>query len=395
MSKQRNPNGSGSYKHRADGRYQWTQTVDGKERSLYGNTLKELKEKVKKIGDLPITSNKLKTSEWFEKWLAVYIKQLKKIGTYNHYRIVYEQHIKPVIGHRKLSSLQTHDLQTVIAKMNEKGLATMTMKHAKKVLNGALSRAVKEKLIPFNPANDPNNKIDIPIKQAKPRKTLTIEEIMKLLKAMAHSRWIWSLKFLLVTGLRRGELLALKQSDIDFSNKCITIDESNSSEGIGDTKSARIHYVPLSDKAIEYLSGQKEMLQKENNSILFNEDLKKTGFIFPGKYGVPIRGDSYYTMLSRFAKKAAIKASPHCMRHTFVWINRNSMTLRELQEALGHEESTSTLDIYGDIINDSMKETAGKIDNAFDRIEQEMDRIEKEKNTKSKTGQVIPFRRAK
>jgi integrase len=376
MSSQRNPNGSGSYKHRADGRYQWTQTIDGKGRSLYGKTLKELQEKVKKIEDLPVTSNKLKTKEWFDKWLGIYIKPLKKIATYDQYRIIYEQHIEPVIGHRKLAGLKTRDLQTVIAKMNEKGLSTATMKHAKKVMNGALSRAVKEKLLPSNPASDPNNKIEIPKKQAKPRKTLTVEELMQLIKAMAHSRWIWSLKFLLVTGLRRGEILALKHSNIDLPNKRLTIEKSNSSSGIGDTKAAKIHFVPLCDKAIEYLEKQKEILVKETNPILHNPKLKKTGFVFPGREGVPIRGDSYYTMLSRFAKKAGINASPHCMRHTFVFINRNAMSLKELQEALGHEESTTTLDIYGNMINDCMEQTAAKMNGAFDRLDADMATLE-------------------
>jgi integrase len=395
VSKQRNPNGSGSYKKRADGRCEWIQTKDGETRSLYGKTFKELQAKVKKISDLPITSNKLKVAEWFDRWLSIYIKPLKKTATYDQYRIIYEQHIKPVIGHRRISDLQTHELQGIIAKMNEKGLATSTMKHAKKVMNGALSKAIKEKLIPFNPANDPSNKIEIPIKQAKPRKTLTVEELSKLLKAMARSRWIWSVKFLLVTGLRRGELLALKWPDVDFDNKRLTIDESNSTTGMGDTKSAKIHYVPLSDKAIQYLNGQKNMLQAEFNPVLFNDELKKSALVFPNRSGKLLRPDSYYTLLARAAKKAGIKASPHMMRHTFVYITRDSMTLKEMQAALGHEESTTTLDIYGDIINESMKQTADKIDAAFNRVDAEIDRIGRIEESKGKMGKVLSFRKAK
>jgi siderophore synthetase component len=83
MSKQRNPNGSGSYKRRKDGRYQWTRTIDGVPQDLYDISLKALQEKVKKIANLPITPNKLKVAEWFDRWLEIYIKPLKKVATFD------------------------------------------------------------------------------------------------------------------------------------------------------------------------------------------------------------------------------------------------------------------------------------------------------------------------
>jgi integrase len=391
MAKQKNPNGLGSYKLRKDGRYHWTQMIDGEVRDLYAKTLKELKDKVKKISDLPITSNKFTTTEWFEKWLEVYINPLKKIATYNQYKTLFEQHIKTTIGHRKLSGVKPSDIQAVIAKMNERKKASKTMKHVKSIMNIAFSKACDDKLISLNPVI----KIEIPAKQAKPRKVLTIEELMKLYKAMENSRWIWSIRLLLVTGLRRGELLALKWTDIDFSNKRLTVDESNSSGGVGDTKSAKVHYVPLSDKAISHLNSQKLMLEKEFNPVLHNDELKKSLLVFPTENGTMIRPDSYHTMLRRFAEKAGIKASAHCLRHTFVYLSRESMSLKELQAILGHDESTTTLDLYGDILEESMTKTANKIDDIFNKVEKEMEKIEIEKAEKENKpmGKLVVFRK--
>jgi integrase len=391
MPRTRNPNGMGSIKLRSDGRYQWRQVIDGKERYLYANSPKELREKIKKVTDLPITNTKLKAAEWFDKWLEVYILPLKKSATYNQYRIIYQTHIKPIIGSRKLNSLKPVDIQGVIAKMNEKGLSTWTMKHARKIMSIAFAKAVEEKLIPLSPVT----KIEIPTKQAKPRKTLTVEELSKLFKAMAKSRWLWSVKFALVTGLRRGELLALRWSDIDYQNKRLTVDESNSTSGLGDTKSAKVHYVPLSDKAIEYLNGQKSMLEAEFNPALFNEEKMKADLVFPNKRGEMVRPDSYYTCISRYAAKAGIHASPHMLRHTFVYLSRSKLTRKEIQDALGHEESTTTDDIYGLILNDSTIKTAAKIDDAFNLLDEEMERIEREKAEKAqgKMGKVLEFKR--
>lgn len=146
------------------------------------------------------------------------------------------------------------------------------------------------------------------------------------------------MRLILVTAVCRGELLALRDTEIELENRRIVIDESDSSTGIGDTKSAKIHYVPLSRKAMEYLSEQRKMLEKEVNPILFNEDLKKTGLLFPSEKGTMLRADSFTKMMGRFAAKAGRKASPHCLRHTFVYLSRKKLSLKELQYVLDHDE---------------------------------------------------------
>lgn len=410
MAKQRNPNGLGSYKLRKDGRVSWTQKKDGRPRTLYGKTLKELQEKVKKVADLPVAdSNKLKVDEWFFKWLEIYIKPLKKTATYEQYKTLYEQHVSPVIGHRKLPGVDSSDIQMVVAKMNskvvkkavlddkgnvikpeQKGYSSKTMKETVGVLRRGFAKAVKDKKISESPVRE----IEIPNKQKKPRKVLSLQELHDLFEAMQNSRWIWAMRLLLVTGMRRGELLALRESDIEVDNRRIVIDESDSSSGLGDTKSAAIHYVPLSKKAMEYLRQQGIMLQNEVNPILHNEDLKKTGFLFPSENGTVLRADSFTKMVGRFAEKAGIKASPHCLRHTFVFMNRKTLTLKDLQYILGHDESTTTLDIYGDMLEDSSEETANAIDNVFDKIDQKLSQIDEEKNQKpTGMGKVIEFKR--
>jgi len=411
MTKQRNPNGTGNYKFRKDGRHEWTQFIDGKPRTLYGRTPRELHEKVKKISDLPIVvSNKLTVDEWFIKWLAVYIKPLKKQATYDQYRTLYEQHIKPAIGHRKLNGLISLDVQCVISAMNEKivkkakldehgkiitpekkGYSSKTMKETKGVMARAYKKALKDKIISESPVKD----IEIPQKQKKAKKVLSVLDLHKLFVAMKNSRWIWSMRLILVTGMRRGELLALRENDIDLENRRIVIDESDSSTGLGDTKSAKIHYVPLSKYAMRYFGEQRKMLEKEVNPILFNEELKKTGLLFPSENGTLLRADSFTKMMYRFAEKAGVKASPHCLRHTFVYLNRKKLSLKELQYALGHDESTTTWDLYGDMIEDSALEAANVIDNVFDKMEEELLRIEEKeiKDKKNKMGKVIEFKR--
>ena len=116
--KMRRPKGTGSYRQLPNGTYQWRQRIDGEERTATGRTPKELQEKVRLIADLPIIKEKYKVSEWFEKWLKVYVQPLKKAATYNQYYFLYTKHIKPVLGKRKMTTIKSIDIQSVISKMN-------------------------------------------------------------------------------------------------------------------------------------------------------------------------------------------------------------------------------------------------------------------------------------
>ncbi len=377
MGKTRNPNGMGSFTKMKDGRYKWKQMIDGELRQITARTPTELKEKIKRVQGLPITKSKIKAVEWFEKWLGTYVKPLKKKATYDQYESLFLTHIKPVFGSRKLSNIKRYDIQEVISVMNTKNLSTWTMKHARKVMRLAFSKALEDRLIAENPVD----KIEIPNKQAKPRKTITASELKTLFENLKNTRWYWAFSFMLVTGLRRGELLALKWSDIDYENRRIIIDESNSSTGLGDTKSSKVHYVPLSNKAIYYLKKQKEMLQHEFNPILYSPDLQKLDLVFPSKKGTLMKPDSLNSVLDRINKKTGLHITPHMFRHTFVYMSKGLMTLSELQEALGHDESTTTLDIYGTMLSDT-KEVANKIDKVFEKLDEELDKVEEKRGCK-------------
>jgi len=389
MPRQKNPNGMGSYDKLKDGRVRWRITRDGVTKAFTAKDMAVLKEKVKKVSDLPIIKNKIKVAEWFDKWLELYVKPLKKQATYDQYKTIYEQHIYPVIGKRNLITIKQYDIQQVIAKMNDKGLSTWTMKHARKIMHIAFERAFKDKLIAENPVVE----IEIPKKQAKPRKTITASELKILFENLKNTRWYWAFQFMLVTGLRRGELLALKWSDIDYENRRIIVDESNSVSGLGDTKNSKVHYVPLSERAIYYLSKQKEMLQNEHNPILYNLELQKLDLIFPAENGTLMKPDSLNSVLDRINKKTGLHITPHMFRHTFVYMSKGKMTLSELQEALGHDESTTTLDIYGTMLSDTQK-VANKIDEAFATLDEEINKIEN-KNYKQSAKIINIFDRKK
>lgn len=427
MGKKRNPKGLGHYYYsKKDNLYCWKYTVDGQTIYRSSKTEKGLQEKVRGVIGRPIIKDKSTVSDWFENWLEVYMKPpVGKEATYKQYDSIYRNHIKPVLGNRKLSGITASDIQSVISAMSKKViqkdyevikefkdgnksikkigtiirttpergdalikeefvklsktsqnkyLSTKTMEDAKICMSSAFAKAEFEGLISTNPVKG----IKIPKKQARAKKVLSVQELKQLYVAMKDSRWLWSVKFMLITGLRRGELLALRWPDIEWENSRVRVDESNSSTGLGDTKSAKVHYAPLSKTAIGYLENQIKMLinekntmtYRENNTRLTPEEIKKSNhLVFPSEKGDLIKANSYYHMLKRFGEKAGIEVYPHSLRHTFTFRMRNKLSLKELQNALGHDESTTTLDIYGDMIDDTMDKTASQIDDVFTNID--------------------------
>lgn len=380
----RNPNGMGNIYKRKDGRYEWKQVKDGETRVKSSKDKSVVLAAQRKYADLSISKSKLKVNDWFEMCLES-IESLKAPATYNQYVILYKEHIAPVIGKKKMINVEQYHIQNVITEMSKKTrykrvkdketgkikkvdtgekLSTWTMKHTRKVMHIIFEKATESKVIPENPVKN----IEIPKRQAKTRKTLTNDEMRIMFNYLKNTRWYWCFKFLLVTGLRRGEVLALKWSDIDEDARRITVEDNNTESGDGDTKNRKYHYVALTDNAIEYLRGQKNMLESEKNSSLYNEELKKLGLVFPSKEGAMMKPDSLNSVLDRMNKATGLHITPHMMRHTYVYLSKGILSLSELQESLGHDESTTTLDIYGTMLSDS-KDIAQKLNQAFINVD--------------------------
>jgi len=412
MAKQKNPKGQGYFYKQGD-YYCWRLVRNGKPIVRTAKTQKELMEKVKAVLRSSCFNNKTLVSEYFEVWLKE-VEDLNDKPTYNQYESIYRNHIKPVIGEYRVSQIKPSDIRKVIAKMNthvmerknkkgevtsrKVGMSEKSMKHAKFIMNTVFTRALEEDhLITENPVKG----VKIPKKQAKEQKVLTISELVLFFKAISDSRWVWSAWFDLVSGLRRGELTALRSSDIEWDNNRVRICRSNSVGGSGGTKSKKVDYIYLTKIMKYFLGKQLEMLKKEMNPAILNDDgTVKAGYvgedflIFPTEKGTMIKPNTYYQIIKRFAAKAGINAHPHCFRHTFTYFLRNKISLKELQNALRHEASTSTLDIYGTMVNDMNDETGEIINDVFEKIEENI-RTEMTKKKSDKTADFMEYKREK
>jgi len=373
----RNPNGMGNIYKRPDGRYEWKQMVDGEVRYESDINLSELRRKIKKQTNIGINKDKTKLFEWIAYWLENYVQPYKKPSTYNNYKFAYEKYIKKYMRNVQLRHVTKMDVQKMITDLINDKYSPSLIKNVRKALSAAfISANEEEQIVDFNPTRDTK----LPKGRTPTRKTLKLEELIAVINKFKTSRWLYAILFMLATGLRRGELLAVRWSDIDFKEKRIGIENNQTQYGIDTPKDNEYHYVPLTDHAVAYLSGWKNQLQKEYNPAIYH----KVDTIFVSKSGQPLRPSSFNNTLAK--RKFDFKVTPHMFRHTFVYLSKGKISLSELQEALGHDQSTTTLDIYGLMLADTVA-VADKIEIAY----KELDEAMKENKKKKQESNVVDF----
>ena len=280
-------------------------------------------------------------------WLRDHIKPTCRKSTYDQYESLVRVHILPVVGSLPVEDVRPKDVQRIVVAMSDKSIRTR--RHAHNAIRALYNWMALNGMVEKSPVVG----IKLPEIGNTTRRSLDSKEIPALLDAMVDSRWRLSVQFLLLTGLRRGELLALKWSDI--ADGWINISRTLSKGGIeGPPKSRAGNRSLRIGKAVEaILNAQKVACIAEGI---------RSQYVFPSHTGKPIRPDTYLQTIRNFARKVGIDITIHELRHTFVSISGRGMDLKSLQAVLGHTSSTMTLDIYRHILDGDMDRAADVID---------------------------------
>jgi integrase len=345
--------------------------IDGEVRYESDMSLSELQRKIKKLTNIGINKDKTKLFDWIESWLEHHVKPYKKPSTYANYKYAYEKYISKHMKNVQMKNVKKHDVQKLIYDLNAKDLSVALIKNVRKTLSAAFESSIEEDILELNPTKGTK----LPEAKQPIRKTLKIEELSIVIDKLSTSRWLYAVLFMLATGVRRGELLGLKWSNVDYSNKRILIENNLTQFGEGTPKDNDYHYAPLSDHAVLYLAGWKNQLEKEYNPALqSNADT-----IFVSKYGKPLKPSSFNGVFRK--RNFGFKVTPHMFRHTFVYLSKGKLSLSELQEALGHDQSTTTLDIYGLMLSDTVS-VADKIEQSHAELDKKLKEIQERREGK-------------
>ena len=383
MPNKRRPQGDGTIRKRADGRWEGRIVVGHKKdgspmyKSVFGKTqkatLKELHKLIDLYRDVDLTEEcRMTLGEWMDKWLDEYMIFAIRESTLDSYRNITKNQVKKYIGHKPLSSLTTADIQRFYNKIKKEGrmkpkrdgsyeLADSMVRKIHMMLHEALDTAVRERLIAKNPTNGTTiPKTNYPEKQILGDEQLEtfLEEIKK------EEYWCDFFYVEIMVGLRRGEICGLKWSDIDFSANKLRVERSvGIKKGggiiIGETKTN------TGIRTIIMPPSVSDVLQRRKQTAI-------SAWVFPSFLNPeqPIHPEAAYRKLKVILKHAGLPLIRfHDLRHTFAThAMKGGVDAKTLSGILGHTNASFTLDTYTHVISDMQKNASAVVGNMMQKI---------------------------
>lgn len=339
-------------------------------------------------------------ASWLEKWLSTHAEPNVTPKTYERYAQLSRVHIIPALGGIPLQRLSIPDIQAFYTALHKdglskpkkdamkargasiekveaiptQGLSPRTIRHVHRVLSMALSEAVRSNEIYKNPAKD----MKLPRFASKESaasgtdqvKALTKAQLTELLEHFKGKPLHTLISFAAGTGMRQGEILALRWSDVDFDKAQVTVRHSVEDSKLGlrikQPKSRKIRYVPLAPELVAAL--HKHRKNQLETGMMLGTRLPGDALVFqrsPLEQSAPMRRHGLSRAVSDVCAALGFPGhSFHSLRHTFASLcltAENPVPLNIVSKCLGHANPGITASIYSHFIGDEYGRTTAAV----------------------------------
>ncbi|WP_096269468.1 tyrosine-type recombinase/integrase [Paucisalibacillus globulus] len=289
--------------------------------------------------------------EFFNKWLDQK-KSTVAPGTFEHYESYMRKHIIPGLGKWKINKLESHHVESFLVEVNEKELSQRSKKHIFRILSSALKSGrrygIKESIM---------EDIQAPKVDRKEIEYWTEDEVHSFMSNLNSKNHAMPIILALATGMRRGEILGLRWSHIDFEKKKISVNQQLKKDNKGKWNlssqlktSTSYRTIDIDDETIEILKSHKA--QQEKDKLKCGPDYENNNLVCATSSGGVIRPTYLRTVFNRTVEKSGVKKiSFHGLRHTHATLLlRDGVHPKVVQERLGHRSIQTTLDTYSHVI---------------------------------------------
>lgn len=332
--------------------------------------------KTKNNNGLLPSNDKITLQQWFHIWLFDFRINDLKPSSLERYEGIYRNYIyNSPIGKKALTNLRAADIQSYYNALTSSGKSPSNIRMINKALKASLNEALKQNYIVKNYCDS----ITLPkVSKNEDIVVFTKEEQKNLILYLNGHKLKMLIVMALGTGLRQGELLALKWSDIDFANNTVSVSKSiklvylvdkdgNRKSSILEqtpkTKSS-LRTIPVPSNIIDELKLYKEEQEKnsknelyENNDIVFADD---TGNYLDSRYL-----SKRYTKLLKEAKIDYKKF--HSLRHTYATrLFEAGIPIKTVQVLMGHSDIKTTMNIYTHVMPEEKTKAVEKLNSLFE-----------------------------
>lgn len=303
--------------------------------------------------------------DWLDVWLRDY--QGHTTGrTVETYTNVVNKRLRPLFGKVKLSNFSQIHVRRMVSQMTQEGKSPSTIKHARGILSTAMKCAMEAGLIKSNPVQGVKGP-----RMVKP--TITIidrDKFQAFIDAVQNTPCADALVFMLLTGVRAGEMRGLRWSDIDQDVMVINRQlhaQSKNRRKFGPPKDGEVRDIHLPDEAVELLKKHRKTQLEERlaagDKWLEDEITADLVFRLPDGWNLD-EGTVHKAIVSIREVMGLPNLRPHDLRHSYaVAALRSGVDVKTVQHNLGHKHASITLDTYAAYTNDAGKVGAERFDN--------------------------------
>ncbi len=306
-------------------------------------------------------ATKMTFAEYADRWLRSKNKKVRP-KTIQRYSDLMRLHIVPIIGGIQLLKLKPLHLEKVYEEASDRGLSPQSVLHIHRVLFTALKQAVAWQLIPRNIAEA----VTPPRPEHREVEAMTPRDVVRVLETVVETDLEMPTILGLGTGMRLGEVLGLRWSDVDLEKKTARI-----SQTVQETNEGLVFVPPKTHRSRRSVSLpgfvahalRKHKKEQSERRLVGGSAWHDLDLVIDRGDGLPVRTSSLSGRFADRMKKADIKLTFHGLRHGHASLMLAAgVHLKVVSERLGHSTIGITADLYTHVAEEVHEAAAASLD---------------------------------